>query len=105
MDKIAKIQYSYLHGAVDLFNAGTNDYYGSLSPKDGSTGAFANHFNYKVVLHAEDKKPIKIIAAWYWGCYNFENTDESLITTKEFEPSEKGAADAVSWLQSEYDRT
>ena len=63
MDKIAKIQYSYLHGAVDLFNAGTNDYYGSLSPKDGSTGAFANHFNYKVVLHAEDKKPIKIIAA------------------------------------------
>lgn len=105
MNEIAHTDYAYLCGAVELYNAGINDFTGSLPPKDGSSGAYINSFRYKLHLHAEDKKPVRIEASWYYGVYAFESTDPSVITTKEFEPSDKGVEEAIAWLQAEYNRT
>lgn len=104
MCKIEKIQYKFLCGAVNLFNAGTNEYTGSLPSKDGTKGIFSNEFRYKVIVYAENKTPLKVIATYYWGCNCFECTDDSLKTSNDFEPSEEGTAEACAWLQEEYDK-
>lgn len=104
MSKVENVSYPYLCGAVDLNNADTNDYTGSLSFDGHGVGAYEEHFNYKLHLHAEDKKPVKIIAYWYIGVYCFDKTDPSVIRENEFEASVDGAAAAVAWLQSEYER-
>ena len=104
MRKVEEVSYPYLCGAVDQYNAGTNDFTGSISFEGKEIGAFREHFNYKLHLHAEDKKPIKIEAYWYVGALCFDKTDSEKITVKKFEPSDEGAAQAVKWLQSEYDR-
>ncbi|MCQ2475336.1 MAG: hypothetical protein MJ173_05450 [Clostridia bacterium] len=103
MCKVENIQYKYLCGAVDLFNAGTNEFTGSLPARDGSKGIFSNEFRYKVIVYAEDKTPLKVVASYYWGWQCFAAADDSLITTKDFEASVEGTAEACAWLQSEYD--
>lgn len=103
MTKISTVSFDYLRGALDLDNNGTNSFTGSLESKDGSKGALANGFRYKVRIIAEDKTAKKIIASCYFGIYNFENTDPEKILEKEFSPSEEGTAEAFEWLQSVYD--
>ena len=53
---------------------------------------------------AKDGKKEKVIASYYVGIMNFENTDESEITAKDFEASQQGTDEAVNWLQSEYEK-
>lgn len=103
MDKVYHVDYKYLCGAVDQVNDLTNEYTGTLPAKNGTKGIFADSFRYRVWLIAEDRVPQKIVAAWYFGCYAYKHTDPEIITEKEFEPSEEGAAQAVAWLQEAYD--
>ena len=103
--ELGRQNYHYLKGNVDLYGAGTNDFTGSASLKEGTVGAFADKFNYKVYLKVEDKKPVRVIASWYIGCFSIDNTDPELITTNEFEPSEDGTSAAFDWLQREYENS
>ncbi len=103
MDTIYNVDYKYLFGAADQVPDLTNEYTGSLPPKNGTKGIFADFFRYRVWLKMDDRDPEAIIAAWYFGCNAYECTDKSIITEKEFEPSEEGAAQAVEWLKAAYE--
>lgn len=102
MQEFSGCSFHYLCGAVAEYNAGTNDYYGSLSIPGEPSGAFGKKYSYMLHLIAEDKKPVKIIAAWHVGCYSFDTTPKEEITEKEFEASDAGTEEACNWLYDEY---
>lgn len=105
MNCVAPVDYKYLFGGADQFYQLTNEYTGSLPAKNGTKGIFADAFRYRVWLKADDeaKALVSIIAAWYFGCNCYACTDPAIITEKEFDLSEEGAAEAVKWLQAAYD--
>ena len=103
VDSIYNVDYKYLFGAADQVPDLTNEYTGSLPPKNGTKGVFADYFRYRVWLRMDGEDPDKIVAAWYFGANAYEHTYKGNVTEKEFEPSEEGAAEAVAWLKAAYE--
>ena len=56
-------------------------------------------FRYRAWVEKTDDD-FKLMAAYYYGLYNYDVTDKSIITETIFEASADGIAEAQAWLQT-----